>query len=98
MDTFGPLLVAFSLTPAQVALFGVAVVLTVGLVRLVRGLGAAPRMLPVYSLGIGILLALAIMAIAPGPPIHPIAAALIGLGVGLAASGMWSQGKALSGQ
>lgn len=88
-------LMPFQLTPAQIAVFMVLVPICTGIVALIKNAGCESRLLPIWSLALGVVLAQLARLVVTGPEISVAAAILIGLIVGLMASGVWSQGKAL---
>ena len=77
--------------------------LTVGLVQVVKQaaggeLGAGDRLAPLVRLLCGWLLVAVVGVAFPKPPLGLGGVVLIGLGVGLAASGLYSQGRTLLGR
>lgn len=93
--TLGLLLAPFQLTPAQGMIFGVVALITMGIVRVIKGLGSASAMLPVWSLVVAVALCNLARFVMTGPELSVALVTIIGLVAGLVASGMWSGGRAM---
>ena len=95
MIDFPTLLSAFGLTAAQISLVVFASLLVMGLTSAVdRIFQLETNLKPLVSLLVGVLVMIGI-AFVSQPNIPLLTAIFIGLVLGLLASGMWSQGKAL---
>ena len=81
----------------RTTLLAMAAGLVIPLVEMVKAAFRMPsRYAPLVSLGLGLLSAFAVVWAFPEPPQHPVVTAVIGLGIGLSASGMYSGFKALA--
>lgn len=72
------------------AVYAVAVPCIVGLVQVAKLLGLPVRYAPLLALVLGILVAYGTVAALPEPPQHWFISLLIGTGLGLGASGLYS--------
>lgn len=92
--TFAVLLAPLGLTAAQVMIFGLIAVIVMGLVAVIKQAGCPSQFLPIWSLVLGVALCnLAQLVIVR--EVGAAMATVVGLIVGLVASGMWSGGRAV---
>jgi hypothetical protein len=74
----------------RAAVYAFAVPLIVALVELAKRLGCPDRYAPLVSLLLGLVTAFGAVAAIPFPPQHWFLTVLIGVGLGLGASGLYS--------
>ena len=81
----------------RTTLLAMAAGLVIPLVEMVKAVfRMSSRWAPLVSLGLGLLCAFAVVWAFPEPPQHPVVTAVIGLGIGLSAAGLYSGVKALT--
>lgn len=89
-------LAAFGLEPEQIALVVFASLLVMGLVSATRAVvKPTDHWLPLIALVWGVII-MEVVGFVAEPRIDPIVCGLIGVVLGLMASGMWSQAKAIT--
>lgn len=92
---FAAVLIVFNLSSTQVAVYALLPFITMGLVAIARGAHVPDPFLPVLSVLFGIVLSILTSAIVATPPIAVGVTVLLGIIVGLMASGIWSGGKTI---
>jgi hypothetical protein len=77
------------------AIYLFAAPLIVALVEVAKRVGCPDRYAPLVALALGLLTAFGAAAAVPLPPQHWVVTALIGVGMGLTAAGLYSGGRTL---
>jgi hypothetical protein len=80
----------------RAAIYGFASPLIIPVIQLIKGMGLPTKWAAPMAVLLGLIVGLLGVVIIPNPPQHWAMTALIGLSIGLAASGLYSGVRALS--